>query len=69
MRTKYGKVFSQILKESLKRKDGVYILTGGGFNADYHHIEVWKDGEIVEKTNRQYATTASRASDAKEDLD
>lgn len=51
------KIFAQILRESLKRKDGVYILSGSGLNADYHNIEVWKDGEIVEKTNRQYAVT------------
>ena len=50
-------IFSQILRESLKRKDGVYILSGSGFNADYHNIEVWKDGEKVEKTDRQYAVT------------
>ena len=51
------KIFSQILRESLKRKDGVYILSGSGLNADYHNIEVWKDGEKVEKTDRQYAVT------------
>lgn len=54
---KMEKIFAQILRESLKRKDGIYILSGGGLNADYHNIEVWKDGEIVEKTNRQYAVT------------
>ena len=43
------KIFSQILRESLKRKDGVYILSGSGFNADYHNIEVWKDRETVKK--------------------
>lgn len=50
------KNFKSTLRESFKRKDGVYILSGGGLNADYNFIEVWKDGEIIEKTDNQYHT-------------
>lgn len=60
------KLFENILREansdrdSFKRKDGVYILSSGGVNADYNFIEVWKDGEMIEKTDNQYHTSKER---------
>ena len=48
------KVFDEILRESYKRKDGVYIIGGSGINADHEHVEVWKDGKVVEKSDTIY---------------
>lgn len=55
--SKSNKKLKSTLRESFKRKDGVYILSGGGLNADYNFIEVWKDCEMIEKTDNQYYTS------------
>lgn len=51
------------LKEKYSREDGIYILQDLGINSDVSHIEVWKNGEIIDKSKNLYPSYGSKKLD------